>query len=63
MSTAKAAVGATRSLANRAVHVKVFPRTRNIRESREFLRVLKEFGPVVSYRNLNVDPPLVRIIV
>lgn len=54
MSVPGAAASAARSFANRAVHVKVFPRTCNIQESREVLRVLKQFGPVVSFRNLNV---------
>jgi len=42
------------ALTTRAVHVKILPRPRNIRESREVLRVLKSFGEVASFRNLRV---------
>lgn len=51
MATIRAA---SNSVTTRAVHVKIAPRPRNIRESREVLRVLKSFGEVASFRNLRV---------
>ena len=38
----------------RAVHVKIYPRPRNLAESREVLRVLQQYGEIVSYRHLKV---------
>ena len=41
-------------IAEKAVHLKIQPRTSTIRESREILRALKRYGPVVTFRNLQV---------
>ncbi|KAI9665377.1 MAG: hypothetical protein M1831_001815 [Alyxoria varia] len=43
-------------MADKAVHLKIQPRTRTIRESREILRALKRYGTVVTFRNLQYDP-------
>ena len=45
---------ASRALAARSVHVKIFPRVRNIHESCQILRQLQEFGDVEFYKNLAV---------
>lgn len=42
------------SITERAVHIKIQPKPRNIHESREVLKVLKSFGDVISFRNLRV---------
>lgn len=47
-------IAASKPLAGRAVHIKVQPKTRSIRESREILRALKNFGDVTSFHNLQV---------
>lgn len=41
-----------RSVIGRAVHVKVYPRLKNLSESREILHVLQRYGEVVTYKNL-----------
>ena len=38
----------------RAVHIKIYPRPRNLAESREVLRVLQQYGEVVMYKHLKV---------
>ncbi|KAI9837106.1 MAG: hypothetical protein M1819_000757 [Sarea resinae] len=38
-----------------AVRVKIHPRPRSVRESREVLRELEQFGEVVTYRNLKYE--------
>ncbi|KAK7523049.1 uncharacterized protein IWZ02DRAFT_261008 [Phyllosticta citriasiana] len=45
----------TWSAAVRAVHLKVHPRPLSIGESREFLRVLQQFGEVAMFRHLKYD--------
>ncbi|MCJ1350230.1 MAG: hypothetical protein MMC33_000211 [Icmadophila ericetorum] len=45
-----------RSVVGRAVHIQVYPRPRNIAESREILRVLEGYGEVVMYKNLKYEP-------
>ena len=40
--------------ADRAVHVKIHPRPRNLAESREVLRILQQYGEVVMYKHLKV---------
>lgn len=45
----------TRSLADRAIHLRITPRPATIAESREMLRVLQRFGNVEMYRNLRYD--------
>ncbi|KAI4169051.1 MAG: hypothetical protein LQ343_005984 [Gyalolechia ehrenbergii] len=55
MITARAASTVARSARNWAdcsVYVKIFPRPRNIAESKEVLRVLQRYGEVVMYRHL-----------
>ena len=42
----------------RAVHIKIYPRPRNLAESREVLRVLQQYGEIVSYRLLKVCHPM-----
>ena len=42
----------------RAVHIKIYPRPRNLAESREVLRVLQQYGEIVSYRLLKVIRPM-----
>lgn len=42
------------SLAARAVHVIVNPQPRNLHESRQVLRVLKDFGEITMFRSLRV---------
>ena len=44
-------------LAGGAVHVRVYPRPRNLAESREILRVLEGYGEVVMYKHLKVSIP------
>ena len=39
----------------RGVHVKIYPRPRDLVESREVLRVLQQYGHVISYRHLKVS--------
>lgn len=48
-------VARTANIAARAVHVRLQPPPRNIYESREVLRVLKDFGHVVMFRNLKAS--------
>ena len=38
----------------RAVRVKIYPRPRDLAESREVLRVLEQYGEVVMYKHLKV---------
>lgn len=42
----------------RAVHIKIYPQPRNLAESREVLRVLQQYGEIVSYRLLKVCYPM-----
>ena len=42
-------------LASRAVHIRVYPRPRNLAESREILRVLEGYGQVIMYKHLKVS--------
>lgn len=42
-------------LASGAVHIRVYPRPRNLAESREILRVLEGYGEVVMYKHLKVS--------
>ena len=42
-------------LASCSVHIRVFPRPRNLAESREILRVLEGYGEVVMYKHLKVS--------
>lgn len=39
-----------------AVHVRVFPRPRNLAESREILRALEEYGEISMYKHLKYEP-------
>ncbi|KZF24332.1 hypothetical protein L228DRAFT_237274 [Xylona heveae TC161] len=39
----------------KAVHVRIFPRPRNVAESRAVLKVLERFGDVVMYKNLQYE--------
>ena len=41
--------------AGRAVHIKIYPRPRNLSESREILRVLQQYGEVAMYKHLKVS--------
>lgn len=54
MSVAKA-LPTTRSLAARAVHLKITPAPSDIRQSREILKLLKGYGDVTMFRNLKYD--------
>lgn len=38
-----------------AVHIRVYPRPRNLAESRVILRVLEKYGEVVVYKQLKVS--------
>ena len=38
-----------------AVHVKIYPRPRNLAESREVLRVLQQYGEIAMYKHLKVS--------
>ncbi|KAH0541719.1 hypothetical protein FGG08_003811 [Glutinoglossum americanum] len=49
-------MAAGRTLAGRAVYVRVHPRTRNLEEGRQVLRELETFGPVEMFRSLKYDP-------
>ena len=49
---------AREGLANSGVHIRVYPRPRNLAESREILRVLEEYGEVVMYKHLKVCFPM-----
>lgn len=40
--------------ANSGVHIRVYPRPRNLAESREILRLLGKYGEVVMYKHLKV---------
>ena len=42
----------------RAVHIKIYPKPRNLAENREVLRVLQQYGEIVSYRFLKVICPM-----
>ncbi|MCJ1309475.1 hypothetical protein MMC25_003135 [Agyrium rufum] len=42
--------------ARQTVHVKIFPRPRNITESQHVLRLLERYGPVFYYRHLQHEP-------
>lgn len=49
-------------IASGAVHIRVYPRPRNLAESREILRVLEGYGEVVMYKHLKVSisqPPVI----
>ena len=48
------AIPAYARTAGRAVHVKIYPRPRNLGESREVLRVLQQYGDVIMYKHLKV---------
>lgn len=52
------ASAAADGLAGNAVHIRVYPRPRNLAESREILRVLEGYGEVVMYKHLKVSNPL-----
>lgn len=54
MSVQSVSSKASRLLTGRAIHLKIEPRTRNIRQSQEIYRFLKKFGEVDSFRNLRV---------
>ena len=49
------AAAAGDGLANRTVHIRVYPRPRNLAESREILRVLEGYGEVVMFKHLKVS--------
>ena len=55
----RAATSTTRLLVGHAVHIKTDPKTRNIHESQEILRLLKGFGELISFRNLRVISSIV----
>ena len=38
----------------RAVHVKIYPKPRNLAESREVLRVLQQYGEIIMYKHCKV---------
>ena len=42
-------------LSSGAVHIRVYPRPRNLAESREILRMLEGYGEVVMYKHLKVS--------
>lgn len=42
-------------IASGAVHIRVYPRPRNLAESREILRVLEGYGEIVMYKHLKVS--------
>ena len=48
--------------AGRAVHVKIYPRPRNLSESREILRVLQQYGDVAMYKHLKVHSDLTGLL-
>lgn len=39
----------------RAVHVNIYPRPQNLAESREVLRVLRQYGEVIMYKHLKFN--------
>ena len=49
------ASSATEGLASGAIHIRTFPRPRNLGESREILRVLEKYGEVVMFKHLKVS--------
>lgn len=53
MSTPKS-LSAAQSIAGRAVHLKITPAPKSIRESREILNLLKGHGDLTMFRNLKV---------
>ncbi len=55
MASPHRAANAGMQLANRALHLKIYPRPVNIAESREVLRILENFGEVAMYKNLKVS--------
>ena len=52
--TASTAARVTRNWAECSVYIRIFPRPRDIAESKEVLRVLQRYGEVVMYRHLKV---------
>ncbi|KAF2215648.1 hypothetical protein CERZMDRAFT_81794 [Cercospora zeae-maydis SCOH1-5] len=44
-----------RSIAGRALHLRISPRPSNLGESREILRLISQFGEVEYFRNLKYD--------
>jgi len=47
-------VVAAGSIASRAVHLKITPAPRNIRESREILKLVKGYGDLTMFKNMRV---------
>ncbi|KAI9868084.1 MAG: hypothetical protein M1813_006829 [Trichoglossum hirsutum] len=47
---------ARHTIAGRAVHLRVRPRTRNLEEGRQVLKELERFGPVEMFRSLKYEP-------
>lgn len=45
-----------------AVHIRIFPRPRNLGESREILRILEKFGEIVMFKHLKVSALISYII-
>lgn len=46
--------GTEGSLTSGAVHIRVFPRPRNLAESREILKALEKYGEISMYKHLKV---------
>ena len=45
-----------------AVHIRVYPRPRNLAESREILQVLEKYGEIVMYKHLKVSVSMDSIV-
>ena len=48
------AAAAGKSTISKAVHLRIYPHPRNLRESREVLRVLQKYGVVEMFKSLRV---------
>lgn len=54
-ATARQAITRLQGVIKEAVHVKIYPRPRNLAESREVLRILQQYGEVAMYKHLKVS--------
>ncbi|KAK4988508.1 hypothetical protein LTR50_003912 [Elasticomyces elasticus] len=55
MAVPHAITDITRQIADRAIHLRIYPRPQTLSESREVLRVLQGFGEVEMFKSLKYD--------
>lgn len=55
IAAARQAITRLKGVVKEAVHVKIYPRPRNLVESTEVLRVLQQYGEVAMFKHLKVS--------